>query len=152
MKKILLILVVFISAIEASGYNVKDISECSKGNSLSCNRIGNLYESGTIVKQNLTKAKRYYQKSCQLKLGKGCRDLAQVLIKEENYNKALEYYSEGCNLNNSDACSDLAFLFEKGKSVTLDYSQAKKHYKKACELGNETSCKNYAYLDKNGIS
>ncbi len=152
MKKVLFTLVMLIAVVEASGYNVKDISECSKGNSVACNRIGDLYESGMVVKKNITKAKQYYQKSCQLKFGKGCHDLAQVFTKEENYNKALEYYSEGCSLNNGDACSDLAFLFEKGKNIKLNYSQAKKYYKKACDLGNEISCKNYTYLDKNGIS
>ncbi len=141
-----------IAGVQASGFSIEDISECSKGDALACNRIGVLYESGTAVKKNLTKAKKYYQKSCQLKFGKGCRDLAQVFIGEEDYNKALEYYSEGCSLNDANACSDLAFLFEEGKSVNLNYSEAKKHHKKACDIGNEKSCKNYAYLDKNGIS
>lgn len=152
MKNLLFMLAMLMTGVEASGYNIKDISACSKGDSLACNRIGILYESGNTVKKNLTKAKQYHKKSCQLKLGKGCKDLAQILTEEENYGKAFQYYSEGCNLNNSDACSDLAFLFEKGKSVELDYSQAKKYHEKACNLGNEKSCKKYAYLDKNGIS
>ena len=152
MKKILLVLVICIVQLQALTYSIKDIKACSKGDSLACNRIGILYESGHGVKQNHLKAKQYYKKSCESKLGDGCQNLAQILCKEGNYNRALEYYREGCDLNNGDACSDLALLFEKGKGVKLDYSQAKKYYEKACDLGNKKSCEIYIYLNKNGIS
>ena len=153
MKNVLLLmLVILIAEAEASGYNVKDITKCSKGDSFACNRIGTLYEYGKVVKKNLSKAKQYYKKSCQLESGEGCQNLAQTFIKEEDYHSASAYYSEACDLDNSDACNKIAFLYEKGKGVKLNYSQAKKYHEKACTLGNVESCKNHAYLDKNGIS
>jgi len=152
MKKVLFMLAIFIAGADASGYNVKDITKCSKGDSFACNSIGLLYESGKEVKKNLSKAKKYYEKSCQLEYGEGCQNLAQTFIKEENYNSASAYYREGCDLDNSSACSEIAFLYEKGKGVKLNYTQAKKYHEKACTLGNKESCKNYTYLDKNGIS
>jgi len=68
MKKVLFMLVIFIAGADAFAYNVKDITKCSKGDSFACNRIGVLYEAGKIIKKNLTKAKQYYRKSCQLEV------------------------------------------------------------------------------------
>lgn len=152
MKKVLFTLVILMSGAEASGHNVKNIIACSKGDSHACNRIGALYESGKEVKKNLSKAKQYYEKSCQLESGEGCQNLAETFAKEENYISASEYYREACKLDNGSACSNIAFLYEKGKSVELDYSQAKKYHEKACKLGNTKSCKRYTYLDKNDIN
>jgi TPR repeat protein len=151
MKKVLFILVIFIAQLQALTYNIKDINACSKGDSLACNRIGILYESGDSVKKNHQKAKRYYKKSCEFKFGNGCQNLAQMLTEEGNYSKAAKYYSEGCDFNNADACSNFALLFEKGKGVELNYSHAKKYHGKACDLGNEKSCKSHAYLNRNGV-
>lgn len=151
-EKILLILVLFIVQLQSSTYNIKDISACSKGDSVACNRIGILYESGSSVKKNYPKAKQYYKKSCETKFEDGCQNLAQMFSKEKKYHSAFKYYSEGCSFNNGDDCSDLALLFEKGKGVKLNYGQAKKFHKKACDLGNKKSCKIYTYLNKNGIS
>lgn len=151
MKKFIFIFAVLILELQALSYNIKDISACSKGDSIACKRIGIHYESGNIIKKNLQKAKRYYKKSCKLKSGDGCQSLAQMLTGEGNYTEAAKYYSEGCNFNNADACNDFALLFEKGKGVELNYRHARKYHAKACNLGNKKSCKSHAYLIRNGV-
>ncbi|BAF71571.1 tetratricopeptide repeat protein [Sulfurovum sp. NBC37-1] len=152
MKNIFFIIAILIGGREASASGLKNIIKCSKGDSHACIQVGQLFEYGEGVKQNLAKAKQYYKKSCQLQLGKGCWNLAHILIKEHNIQAALEYDREGCKLNYSNACSDLGFLYEKGESIEPNYSQAKKYYQKACNFGNKSSCKKYTYLDKNGIT
>jgi len=140
-----------IAGLQASTYDIKDIKACRNGDSLACNRIGILYQSGNIVKKNYLKAKQYYKKSCEFKSGDGCQNLAQMLTEEGNYPEAAKYYSEGCDFNNADACNNFALLFEKGKGVQLNYRHAKKYHEKACDLGNKKSCKSHAYLTRNGV-
>ncbi|OQX49997.1 MAG: hypothetical protein B5M46_02375 [Epsilonproteobacteria bacterium 4484_20] len=149
MQRILFILL--FSAIVSNANGIKNIKSCSEGDSEACNRIGTFFEHGIETKQNLTKAKLYYNKACTLGHGAACSRLAQILKQEEDYQNASKYYFAGCRFNHADACCDLASLFRAGKGVKTDYKQAKQYYKKACSLGDKSSCEHYAYFDRNGI-
>jgi len=149
MKKILLLL--FITIFQLYAYSIKDVLSCSKGDPLACDHVGQMFQYGYNTKENPEKAKQYYEKSCNLKYGAGCNDLAKILKKEQKYQRASKYYFAGCQFNHADACSDLALLFKEGKGVRVNYTKAKRYYKKACILGDNTSCSSYAYLDRNGI-
>lgn len=132
-------------------YSIKDVLSCSKGDPLACDHVGQMFQYGYKTEQDPDRAKRYYEKSCKLKYGAGCNDLAQMLKKEQKYQSASKYYFTACQLDHADACNNLALFFKEGKGVKLNYIKAKQYYKKACILGSNTSCDNYAYLDRNGI-
>jgi len=148
-KTVLLSLFILVPQIYAGA--LKNIKKCSDGDPLACYHTGMLFEEGKGTKPNLSKAKRYYKKSCTLGYGTGCNHVAKILRKEKKYQSAFNYYLTGCHFNQANACYDLASLYKEGKGIHLNYKKAKQYYKKACRLGNKTSCKNYAYLDRNGI-
>jgi len=58
---------------------------CNSGNSLACYNLALLYESGQDVKPDLTKAKKYYKKSCENGFELACRIYKYIndIIKRE---------------------------------------------------------------------
>jgi hypothetical protein len=152
MKKLSLLFILPLINLYATSYNLQTLMECKKGNASACNGLGALYTFGYSVKQNSTKAHKFYKKACELKSGDGCYNAAESFIEEKKYQEAIPYFIQGCDLNHTQSCSSIAKLFEYGKGIKLDYKEAKKYHKKACELQEKESCKTYLYLDKNGIS
>lgn len=62
-------------------------------------------------KQDFSKAKKYFEKACDLKYGRGCNNLG-VLYRdgqgvEKNLTKADQYISKACKLGDQEACEAL---------------------------------------------
>lgn len=62
-------------------------------------------------KQDFSKAKKYFEKACDLKYGRGCNNLG-VLYRdgqgvEKNLTKAAQYVSKACKLGDQEACEAL---------------------------------------------
>ncbi|GAA7104988.1 sel1 repeat family protein [Helicobacter pylori] len=65
-------------------------------------------------KQDFSKARKYFEKACDLNNGRGCNGLG-VLYKdgqgvEKNLTKAAYFYSKACKLGNQKACEVLKEL------------------------------------------
>ncbi|GHR14607.1 hypothetical protein VN1248_01020 [Helicobacter pylori] len=65
-------------------------------------------------KQDFSKARKYFEKACDLNNGRGCNGLG-VLYKdgqgvEKNLIKAAYFYSKACKLGNQKACEVLKEL------------------------------------------
>ncbi|WRC00715.1 sel1 repeat family protein [Helicobacter pylori] len=62
-------------------------------------------------KQDFSKAKKYFEKACELKDGDGCGALAVLYINgqgvEKNLTKATQYISKACKLGDQEACEIL---------------------------------------------
>ncbi|GAA8936868.1 hypothetical protein HpEKB20_07440 [Helicobacter pylori] len=69
-------------------------------------------------KQDFSKARKYFEKACDLNNGGGCNGLG-VLYKdgqgvEKNLTKAAYLYSRACELKEGDGCGALGALFIMG--------------------------------------
>ena len=102
------------------GESLKQLRKaCYLNNGFVCSRLGFLYMNGEDVKQNYSKAKKYYSKACALNDKTGCYMLGVFYeygsgSLEQNYLKAKKYYSKACDLNVSMGCSAFAALHDRG--------------------------------------
>ncbi|GAA9984871.1 hypothetical protein VN0998_03480 [Helicobacter pylori] len=83
--------------------------------------------------KNSTRAKKYFEKACELNDAEKCKKLAEFYFKANDLKKTLEYYSKSCRLNDAKGCYALAALYNEG--VAKDEKQMTESLKKACELG-----------------
>lgn len=78
-----------------------------------------LFDLGMLSydKQDFSKARKYFEKACELKDGGGCGALGHLYGKgvEKNLIKATQYASKACDLNNGSGCGVLGFLYGSGK-------------------------------------
>ncbi|MCQ2921647.1 SEL1-like repeat protein [Helicobacter pylori] len=62
-------------------------------------------------KQDFSKARKYFEKACDLKYGGGCGALGDLYRSgkgvEKNLIKADQYFSKACKLGNQEACEAL---------------------------------------------
>ncbi|MFP5988867.1 tetratricopeptide repeat protein [Helicobacter pylori] len=69
-----------------------------------------LFDLGMLSydKQDFSKAKKYFEKACDLKYGGGCGALGDLYDDvEKNLIKADQYFSKACKLGNQEACEVL---------------------------------------------
>ncbi|GAA7118966.1 hypothetical protein ID0233_00590 [Helicobacter pylori] len=88
--------------------------------------------------KNSTRAKKYFEKACELNDAEKCKKLAEFYFKANDLKKTLEYYSKSCKLNNAKGCYALVALYNEG--VAKDEKQMTESLKKACELGLKEAC------------
>ncbi|GAA7579573.1 hypothetical protein JP0027_02200 [Helicobacter pylori] len=95
-------------------------------------------------KQDFSKARKYFEKACDLNNGGGCNGLG-VLYKdgqgvEKNLTKAAYLYSKACELKEGDGCGTLGGLYYNGDGVKQDSKKAVALFEKACKLGYKKAC------------
>ncbi|WP_439898358.1 tetratricopeptide repeat protein, partial [Helicobacter pylori] len=75
-------------------------------------------------KQDFSKAKKYFEKACDLKYGRGCGALGDLYDDgkgvEKNLKKATQYFSKACELKDGDGCFNLGRLYYYGEGVEKD--------------------------------
>ncbi|WQZ22313.1 sel1 repeat family protein [Helicobacter pylori] len=105
-----------------------------------------LFDFGMLSydKQDFSKAKKYFEKACDLNIGDGCENLGVLYTTgrgvEKDSTKAAQFCSKACNLNNSWGCGFLGFLYEYGQGVEKNLTKAAYFYSKACKLGFQKTC------------
>ena len=96
-------------------------------------------------KQDFSKARKYFEKACDLNNGGGCGALGDLYYNgegvEKNLIKAAYFYSKACDLKESFGCGALGVLYEFGQGVEKDLTKAAYFYSKACKLGDQEACK-----------
>ncbi len=95
-------------------------------------------------KQDFSKARKYFEKACDLKYGGGCGALGVLYDDgkgvEKNLTKAAQLYSKACDLNNGRGCDALGGLYYNGDGVKQDSKKAVALFEKACKLGYKKAC------------
>lgn len=65
----------------------------------------------SIEAKDYIQAKKYFEKACDLKYGRGCNDLGELYYNgedvEKNLIKAAQYISKACKLGDQKACEAL---------------------------------------------
>ena len=123
---------------------------CNLNDGVGCAKLGYLYHTGQIVKQDFTKAKEYYSKSCNMNVGVACNNLGELYEYGEgvtqDYSEARKYYGKACHDYYNIGCTNLGILYLEGKGVKEDSSEAKKYFKKGCNLNDSAGCTNLSVL------
>ncbi|MBM2777718.1 sel1 repeat family protein [Helicobacter pylori] len=95
-------------------------------------------------KQDFSKARKYFEKACELKDGGGCFNLGRLYYYgegvEKDFKKAFALFEKACDLNNSGGCGALGMLYEFGQGVEKNLTKAAYFYSKACKLGFQKTC------------
>ena len=115
MKKIFLILFIFLSTLNANMHkkaeaefrngNIKNSlkmfkQSCKTKNANSCGMLGYLYEGNRKqVKKDMAKAIYYYQLGCKLGDNRACGILGDIYLK-----KAIDFNKKACNGGDKDCC------------------------------------------------
>ncbi|WRF70081.1 sel1 repeat family protein [Helicobacter pylori] len=90
-------------------------------------------------KQDFSKARKYFEKACDLKYGRGCFNLGRLYYYgegvEKDFKKAFALFEKACDLNNSGGCGTLGMLYEFGQGVEKNLTKVAYFYSKACKLG-----------------
>lgn len=142
-----------LSATAATDFEeVKALAE--EGDSLSQNLLGNYYREGDGVRQDLSKAFYWYQKSAnQGDLG-GQFYVAYSYATGEGVRqdeaKAFYWYQKSANQNNRAAQHSVGAMYEFGKGVRQNHIIAKEWYGKACDNGYQSGCDRYKKLNELG--
>ena len=140
------------TAAEPTFEEVESLAE--KGNSLSQAALGNYYRDGKGVRQDLSKAFYWYQKSADqgdstgqfyvgyaYSNGKGVR---------QDYAKAVEWFRKSANQNNEPAQAYMGVIYEFGEGVRQNKTIAKEWYGRSCDNGYQGSCDQYKRLNEQG--
>ncbi len=95
-------------------------------------------------KQDFSKARKYFEKACDLKDSRGCGALGLLYENgegvEKNLTKAAYFYSKACELKDGWGCSFLGGLYYNGDGVKQDSKKAAALFEKACKLGYKKAC------------
>ncbi len=95
----------------------------------------------SIEAKDYIQVKKYFEKACDLKYGRGCGALGDLYDDvEKNLIKAAQYASKACDLNNGSGCGTLGFLYGMGKGVEKNLTKADQYISKACKLGDQEAC------------
>ncbi len=117
---------------------------CASGRAASCNNLGFLYQHGSGVAKDLSRARALYEQSCEMGAGIGCANLGFLygtgsgVAKDPSRARAL--YDQGCEMGDGLGCANLGFLYQHGSGVAKDLSLARALYEQSCEMGDGTGC------------
>ena len=108
--------------------------------------LGVLYVNARGLKKDISKARYFYAKACNMDNSRACNNLGASFYDEKDYEKALVLYEKSCAMNEAVACKNLAFLYENAMGTEKNKEKAEAFYLKACILGNEEACVFYKNL------
>ncbi|GAA8978278.1 hypothetical protein EKB5_01050 [Helicobacter pylori] len=95
-------------------------------------------------KQDFSKARKYFEKACELNSGSGCNFLGFLYENgqgvEKDLIKAAYFYSKACELKEGDGCGALGGLYYNGDGVKQDSKKVAALFEKACKLGYKKAC------------
>ncbi len=95
-------------------------------------------------KQDFSKARKYFEKACDLNISGGCGALGVLYYNgegvEKNLIKAVHFYSKACDLKDGMGCKNLGALYYNGDGVKQDSKKAVALFEKACKLGYKKAC------------
>ncbi len=101
-------------------------------------------------KQDFSKARKYFEKACELNSGSGCNFLGFLYENgqgvEKDLIKAAYFYPKACELNSGGGRAALGDLYYDGEGVEKNLIKAAQFYSKACRLGDRKACESLKEL------
>ena len=119
-----------------------------------CVNLGQLYELGQGVVQNVATAAQLYKKACDQNISAGCVYLGTMYQYGKGEVKSIplaaQFYQAACNGGSTAGCFALGNLYYSGEGWIRNLAAAAQLYQKACDGGYATGCANLSWLYANG--
>jgi uncharacterized protein len=130
-------------------------------NGNACNTLGLAYIHGIGQPHDLEKARKAFEKSCDLGDHRGCANFATISTGDfggrADWAKAHQANEKECAAGDAYSCSELAFFWETGRGVKADRRRAEDYYRKAneifnrsCQANDADACEALATNQENG--
>ncbi|GFO10711.1 cytochrome c oxidase assembly factor 7 homolog [Plakobranchus ocellatus] len=124
----------------------------------SCYKYGQCLLTGKGVpgnKADLISALQYYEKSCDLGLGGGCFNAAQLRMtdkvkSQQNTDKLVALLDRACELKDGEACYRLSAFYLVGTLVEKNLKKSFNLAKAGCEAGSMFACNNLSLMYRHG--
>jgi uncharacterized protein len=117
---------------------------CMQNNILACDKLGEIYNLGVVIREDSKIASDYYKKSCDLGFFKSCNKYLSIYFyKLPTLGDAVlhGYASEACHRNSAEACMILGDLYENGIGIVANKKLAIEKYEKSCRLEHAPACR-----------
>jgi hypothetical protein len=108
-------------------------------NGTGCSDLGFMYKEGKGVKQDDSKALKFYQKACDLKKS-SCLTPLPLSYTNPRREQPLPSFKSHAFWKNLSGCFNLGLIYEEGKGVKQDDFKALKFHQKACDLNDGNGC------------
>ena len=123
----------------------------NQGDALAQARLGLMYTQGEGVRQDYTKAAKWYEKAANQGYVETQNRLGQMYYKGEgvpqDYTKARQWYEKAANQGKASAQYNLGVMYYEGEGVRQNIATAKEFFGKACDNGFQQGCDNYRKLN-----
>jgi len=110
------------------------------GNAGAQSILGDSYAFGWGVKQDYSKAEKWYRKAAKQGITSSQFNLGVMYANgkgvEQNYAEAVKWYRKAANQGYANAQYSLGFMYDNGQGVKQDYAEAVKWYRKAADQGH----------------
>ncbi len=130
---------------------VKSQTACDHGHAEACSNLGVMYEYGSNVKQDYSKAAGLYQKACNGGDANSCNWLGVMYHTgqgvKQDLSKSVALYRKACDGGNAQGCYDLGESYKDGTGVKKSSNEALKWLKASANLGNSQASSAVAYIE-----
>lgn len=141
----------FVTGSQAAAFYQRACDLGGRDGRMGCYRLGHLYDVGTGVSANATRAADLYERACVLGDLNGCYNfgaaLAEGVGRRRNFAEARRLFQLGCDQENpppwfsrADSCASLGTLYENGDGVRRDTERARQLYQIGCDGGATWVC------------
>ena len=128
---------------------------CDGGDGRACNNLAVLYDNGTGVPLNVTRAYRLFDQACTKGNARGCYNLGRDLVSGRGALKdpshAVVVYQMACDKGDGMGCNALGWRFLFGQGTDKAPSTGLAALKRSCDLGDRSGCDSYAFVLLNGL-
>ncbi len=126
------------------GSSLETQTECNNGDQGSCTKLGIMYASGKIVKQDYERAFSLLEPACQAGEALACGWLGFMYTygygAMEDAERAKGYLTKGCDGGAHRACFHLGEILLEPDGGAEAYIAARDAYKKACDARDARAC------------
>jgi hypothetical protein len=128
---------------------------CDGGEALECHTVGAAYESGQGVSEDMSEARRFFQRACDLKRVESCVHLGRIFEEGAgalvDASEAAVFFRRACDLHDPEGCHRLGGLLAEGPpGVPRNDREATAVEGRACDTGFRQACMALAAMHKQG--
>lgn len=120
----------------------------SKGYPLAQCKLGEMYEKGFGVVQDIEKAFHWYEQGAKQNHAQSQAGLGFIYRKKDEYSEALYWYRQAANQGNVSGQNGLGYMYR----IKEDYKEAKKWYEKAADQGHAPALSNVGFMHSKGYA
>ena len=124
---------------------------CEGGDGQACMEMGNIYEHGFSIAENLDQAAAFYRKACQVGNAGGCTGFGQLGLQGHAAGAVASEVAKAldgrCNSGDTYRCQLLGQAYASGKLGAPDTAKAMVYFAKGCDPALDDSWHTFGCVD-----